>query len=136
MEEESQNRSRSASRRRRRQGQKQKQQPSKNISAVAEASEDEGQASAKASAQASAPEKYSFFDRIGGPETSMDGPVTSARAERGEIPGRGGQQMAQQQPVKEDKGKDGALSITLDLNIDIEIQLKASIHGDLTLSLL
>ena len=80
------------------------------------------------------------FERIGPDSTSMDGPVTMARAERGEIPMRG---KNPKQPYYNDpskgKGKlddtDG-LKLTLEANLDIEIELKASIRGDLTLSLL
>jgi len=81
------------------------------------------------------------FERIGPDSTSMDGPVTMARAERGEIPMRGtnpGQPYYNKAP-EQDKGKlaetDG-LKLTLEANLDIEIELKASIRGDLTLSLL
>lgn len=81
------------------------------------------------------------FERIGPDSTSMDGPVTMARADRGEIPVRGsnpGQPYYKTPPEKE-KGKleetDG-LKLSLEANLDIEIELKASIRGDLTLSLL
>ncbi|EON67991.1 hypothetical protein W97_07137 [Coniosporium apollinis CBS 100218] len=80
-----------------------------------------------------------FFERIGPDSTSMDGPVTMARALRGEIPMRG---TDPNQPYrvekKEDKGslanQDG-LKLTLEANLEVEIELKASIRGDLTLSL-
>ena len=96
------------------------------------------------------------FSRIGPDETSMDGPVTYARAQRGEIPMRPGnpnqkmktagdipdnqQGQGQQMHPKEDEGskmmeQDG-LKLRIELNLDIEIELKASIHGDLTLALL
>lgn len=52
----------------------------------------------------------------------------------------GGQQMQQQQPAQEpakkEKGGGGAPSVRLDLNLEIEVTLKARIHGDLTLALL
>lgn len=75
----------------------------------------------------------------------MDGPVTYARAMRGEIPMRGGNPNQQQTtgPKSADAkagGKDimdeEGLKLRLELNLDIEIELKASIHGDLTLALL
>lgn len=80
------------------------------------------------------------FERIGPDSTSMDGPVTMARAERGEIPMRG---AAPKQPYYKDPREgqgsfadtDG-LKLSLEANLDIEIELKASIRGDLTLSLL
>jgi hypothetical protein len=82
-----------------------------------------------------------MFERIGPDSTSMDGPVTHARAMRGEIPMRG---TDPNQPyMMEPQGKkSGALEdqeglkLTLEANLDIEIELKASIRGDLTLSLL
>jgi len=81
------------------------------------------------------------FERIGPDSTSMDGPVTAARAERGEIPMRGSNpnQPYYKQPPPKEKSKlqdtDG-LKLSLEANLDIEIELKASIRGDLTLSLL
>lgn len=75
----------------------------------------------------------------------MDGPVTYARAMRGEIPIRGGDPRKAQtgqntQPDAKSGGKDvmdeEGLKLRLELNLDIEIELKASIHGDLTLALL
>jgi hypothetical protein len=80
------------------------------------------------------------FERIGPDSTSMDGPVTKARAERGEIPMRG---TNPNQPYKVDGDKakspldeqDG-LKLKLEANLEIEIELKASIRGDLTISLL
>lgn len=85
------------------------------------------------------------FERIGPPSESMDGPVTYARAMRGEIPMRGADPRTAQtgQNTKPDAkagGKDimneEGLKLRLELNLDIEIELKASIHGDLTLALL
>ena len=46
-----------------------------------------------------------------------------------------GQVAAPQQQPKE-KGHSGAPSVRLDLNIELEVTLKARIHGDLTLALL
>lgn len=74
----------------------------------------------------------------------MDGPVTYARAMRGEIPMRDGNpnQSLKTGPNPDAKagGKDmmdeEGLKLRLELNLDIEIELKASIHGDLTLALL
>lgn len=80
------------------------------------------------------------FERIGPDSTSMDGPVTMARAMRGEIPMRG---TAPKQPYYNDMegGKSNlddqdGLKLSLEANLSIEIELKASIRGDLTLSLL
>ena len=81
------------------------------------------------------------FERIGPDSTSMDGPVTMARARRGEIPMRGtnGRQPYYMPPPEKQKSKldecDG-LKLSLEANLEIEIELKASIRGDLTLSLL
>ena len=82
------------------------------------------------------------FERIGPASTSMNGPVTYARAQRGEIPMRDGnakQALATGEGEKSGSSKmmeqDG-LKLRLELNLDIEIELKASIHGDLTLALL
>ena len=70
----------------------------------------------------------------------MDGPVTYARAMRGEIPMRPGN--PEQKLKTAEKGgesdlmdQDG-LKLRIELNLDIEIELKARIHGDLTLALL
>jgi len=83
------------------------------------------------------------FDRIRPPSESMNGPVTYARAMRGEIPMRG---KAPSQPLETTQGVDAkgggnmmeqdGLKLRIELNLDIEIELKASIHGDLTLALL
>jgi hypothetical protein len=100
------------------------------------------------------------FERIGPDSTSMDGPVTHARAMRGEIPVRGsnpnqpyyitpepqsnevcqGQlwvaEMAIELTFLQSALKDTeGLKLSLEANLDIEIELKASIRGDLTLSL-
>lgn len=80
------------------------------------------------------------FERIGPDSTSMDGPVTKARAMRGEIPMRGTNpdqpyQVDQKQAKSALDEQDG-LKLKLEANLEIEIELKASIRGDLTLSLL
>lgn len=85
-------------------------------------------------------QKMGMFERIGPDSTSMDGPVTYARAMRGEIPMRG---TNPDEPFRmEPQGKTGSelkdqdgLKLTLEANLEIEIELKASIRGDLTLSL-
>jgi len=82
-------------------------------------------------------QKMGMFERIGPDSTSMDGPVTHARAMRGEIPMRG---TNPNQPYimpdeKANKMDQDGLKLTLEANLDIEIELKASIRGDLTLSL-
>ncbi|EEH35940.2 hypothetical protein PAAG_00263 [Paracoccidioides lutzii Pb01] len=77
------------------------------------------------------------FEYIGPPETSMDGPVTYARAQRGEIPMRPGnpnQRLKTAEKPKEEE-QDG-LRLKLEINLDVEVELKAVIHGDLTLALL
>jgi hypothetical protein len=81
------------------------------------------------------------FERIGPDSTSMDGPVTKARALRGEIPMRGTDpnqpyQMEPQQKGKSALDEQDGLKLKLEANLEIEIELKASIRGDLTLSLL
>ena len=144
-------RSRSQSRRaRRRKAQtkpKEQGKPDENIPAIAE---DDGE---QEQAQAGAMQP---FDHIGPDETSMNGPVSLARAQRGEIPMRPGnpnqklatagdipdnyQGQGQQMQPKQDEGskmmeQDG-LKLRIELNLDLEIELKASIHGDLTLALL
>ena len=146
---EQSNRSRSASRRDRRKRIREQQRDGKymmtnSLEALEEADADD-------SLHAMQP-----FERIGPDSTSMDGPVTMARAMRGEIPIRGSdpnqpRYMPQKDPsvrsalacaVKtanshtqsELKDQDG-LKLTLEANLEIEIELKASIRGDLTLSL-
>jgi hypothetical protein len=88
-----------------------------------------------------------MFERIGPDSTSMDGPVTHARAMRGEIPVRG---TDPNQPYRMPRGGEGegdksgsrrlddeeGLKLKLEANLEVEIELKASIRGDLTLSLL
>lgn len=78
---------------------------------------------------------------IGGDEKSMDGPVTYARAQRGEIPMRGGKPGPGTVEKKEggqsdEMMKQDGLKLRLELNLDIELELKASIRGDITLALL
>ena len=82
-----------------------------------------------------------MFERIGPDSTSMDGPVTHARAMRGEIPLRSSdpndpyqlpyKPMGGQSTLKDQDG----LKLTLEANLEVEIELKASIRGDLTISL-
>lgn len=158
-------RSRSQSRRRRRQNQRQRQQ--------AASKADSGQDGASAQSMASINEgdeldpepqtqprqpgqrlrnphpsdvtEMQPFERIKPPSQSMNGPVTYARAMRGEIPMRG---APPSQPIETTQGVDAkasgqsdlmeqdGLKLRLELNLDIEVELKASIHGDLTLALL
>jgi hypothetical protein len=84
-------------------------------------------------------QKMGMFERIGPDSTSMDGPVTHARAMRGEIPMRGTNPDEPHMMPKQDKGSElkdqDGLKLTLEANLEIEIELKASIRGDLTLSL-
>ena len=83
------------------------------------------------------------FDWIKPASQSMDGPVTYARMLREEIPWRGARptqpldtvQQPDAKTAKDPMEQDG-LKLRLDINLDIEIELKAHIHGDLTLSLL
>ncbi|KAL8725398.1 MAG: hypothetical protein Q9181_006432, partial [Wetmoreana brouardii] len=83
------------------------------------------------------------FNHIGPDETSMDGPVTYARAQRGEIPKRPGNPNQELKTGPKGGGgedskimdQDG-LKLRLELNLDVEIELKASIRGDVTLALL
>jgi hypothetical protein len=81
------------------------------------------------------------FERIGPDSTSMDGPVTKARAMRGEIPMRGTDPnqpyMMPYKPMGDGSKLNDTegLKLTLEANLDVEIELKASIRGDLTLSL-
>jgi hypothetical protein len=80
-----------------------------------------------------------MFERIGPDSTSMDGPVTHARAMRGEIPMRGTDpNQPYRMPAKTGNELDqqDGLKLTLEANLEVEIELKASIRGDLTLSLL
>jgi hypothetical protein len=80
-----------------------------------------------------------FFERIGPDSTSMDGPVTKARAMRGEIPMRGTDPnqpyYMPQEKKKSALDETDGLKLKLEANLEIEIELKASLRGDLTLSL-
>ena len=89
------------------------------------------------------------FEWIGPDHTSMNGPVTYARAMRGEIPMRPGnpnQKLATGYDPTGGQGEEKSggdalmdqdgLKLRLELNIDVEIELKARIQGDLTLSLM
>jgi len=138
-------RSRSQSRRRRRQNQRQRQAASKaeggggtadSMTAVQE--EDEGLHTRLNNPATQDTTEMQPFERIKPPSQSMDGPVTYARAQRGEIPMRGGGQP-ENMPQKQDKSSDildqDGLKLRLELNLDIEVELKASIHGDLTLAI-
>lgn len=79
------------------------------------------------------------FERIGPDSTSMDGPVTKARAMRGEIPMRGTDPnqpyRMESQKQKSALDEQDGLKLKLEANLEVEIELKASIRGDLTLSL-
>src|SRR2546423_5972062 len=141
-------RSRSQSRRRRRQNQQQRQAASKAGSGEANAEamtavQEEDVKDARPKLNNPAPQDVTEmqpFERIKPLSQSMDGPVTYARAQRGEIPMRGGGQP-QHLLQKQDKGdsdilaKDG-MKLRLELNLDIEVELKANIHGDLTLAII
>lgn len=149
-----QSRSRSQSRRRRRQNQRQRQAGSKaeggnaeSMTAVQEEEEEPQQQQQQLQNPATSDTtEMQPFERIGPASQSMDGPVTYARAMRGEIPMRG---APPSQPLDSTQGvnaggngkssdmmdQDG-LKLRLELNLDIEIELKASIHGDLTLAIM
>jgi len=134
------NRSRSASRRARRQRLKEAQDSGQYMkTSKLEALEE---ADANGELQSMQP-----FERIGPDSTSMDGPVTYARAQRGEIPNRSTNPQdpysyANGQAQEKQGGGGGGLEeqdglkLRLEANLEIEIELKASIRGDLTLSLL
>ena len=139
-------RSRSQSRRRRRQNQRQRQAASKaeggggtldSMTAVQE--EDEGLQPRLNNPATQDTTEMQPFERIKPPSQSMDGPVTYARAQRGEIPMSGGGQP-ENMPQKQNKSSDilaqDGLKLRLELNLDIEVELKASIHGDLTLAIM
>ncbi|KAL8686444.1 MAG: hypothetical protein Q9218_007102 [Villophora microphyllina] len=127
-------RSRSQSRRARRRKQQGKQQQQQQKPQLQSVEEQEAEAEAGA---------MQPFNHIGPDETSMDGPVTHARAQRGEIPKRPGN--PNQELKTGPKGGSGeeskmmdqdGLKLRLELNLDVEIELKASIRGDITLALL
>lgn len=139
-------RSRSQSRRARRRKTNQQQssqaqaQSKQSLPAVDEESQQQQQQ--EASSSANAEDSMQPFEFIGPDSTSMDGPVTYARAQRGEIPKRPGNPNQQlktgPQGGKEESKmmeQDG-LKLRLELNLDVEIELKATIKGDLTLALL
>lgn len=139
-------RSRSQSRRARRRKTNQQQssqaqaQSKQSLPAVDEESQQQQQQEASSSADAE--NTMQPFEFIGPDSTSMDGPVTYARAQRGEIPKRPGNPNQQlktgPQGGKEESKmmeQDG-LKLRLELNLDVEIELKATIKGDLTLALL
>lgn len=84
-------------------------------------------------------DSHPTFERIGPDSTSMDGPVTKARAERGEIPLRGTnpeQRYKLDAKPKSELDEADGLKLKVVANLEVEIELKASIRGDLTLSLL
>jgi len=158
-----QSRSRSQSRRRRRQNQRQRQAASKadasngasaeSMASIGEANEPQPEPTTITrqpgqklrNPHPSDVTEMQPFERIKPPSQSMNGPVTYARAMRGEIPMRG---PPPSQPIETTQGVDAAgqgqsdlmeqdgLKLRLELNLDIEVELKASIHGDLTLALL
>jgi len=84
------------------------------------------------------------FEHIGNDSTSMNGPVTYAKAMRGEIPMRQGNPNQSLATGAGDGAKGGGsdlmdqdgLKLRLDLNLDVEVELKAKIYGDLTIALL
>ncbi|KAL9638283.1 MAG: hypothetical protein Q9164_001641 [Protoblastenia rupestris] len=95
------------------------------------------------------------FEYIGPDSTSMDGPVTYARAQRGEIPmrpgnpgqalatgnpegaqGQGQVQGGEQKSGESEMMKQDGLKLRIELNLDLEIELKAKLRGDITLALL
>ncbi|KAL9135145.1 MAG: hypothetical protein Q9175_003661 [Cornicularia normoerica] len=128
-------RSRSQSRRaRRRKAQQRTQEKKQHMPSLNEDGEEGEEQSSSPEAGGGAPQP---LQHISGDEKSMDGPVTHARAQRGEIPVRGGK------PNQEKKGgqseemmKQDGLKLRIELNLDIELELKASIRGDITLALL
>lgn len=132
-------RSRSQSRRNRRQRQKQQQQQQPNPMPAVQENQ---QAEAQATPEQMAMQTMQPFEYIGKDETSMNGPVTYAKAQRGEIPPRPGNPN-QQLKTGPDGGSGGdkmmeqdGLKLRLELNLDVEVELKAKIYGDLTLALL
>lgn len=141
-------RSRSQSRRARRRKTSQQQssqaqaQSKQSLPAVDEESQQQQQQQQQASSSANDENSMQPFEFIGPDSTSMDGPVTYARAQRGEIPKRPGnpnQQLKTGPQGSKEESKmmeqDG-LKLRLELNLDVEIELKATIKGDLTLALL
>jgi hypothetical protein len=127
------NRSRSASRRARRQRIKDAIESGKYMKTASLEALEEADANGEL-------DQMQMFERIGPDSTSMDGPVTKARAMRGEIPMRGTDpNQPYRMPQEKNKSSldetDG-LKLKLEANLDVEIELKASLRGDLTLSLL
>lgn len=129
------NRSRSASRRARRQRIKEALESGKYMKTTSLEALEEADANGELNQMQS-------FERIAPDSTSMDGPVTKARAMRGEIPMRGTDpnQPYRMEPQKMGGGDGGldeqdGLKLKLEANLEVEIELKASIRGDLTLSL-
>lgn len=127
------NRSRSASRRARRQRIKEAIESGKYMKTSSLEALEEADAKGELSTMQT-------FERIGPDSTSMDGPVTKARAMRGEIPTRGSNpnQPKYMPPAEQKSGglnEQEGLKLKLEANLDVEIELKASIRGDLTLSL-
>ncbi|KAL8906185.1 MAG: hypothetical protein Q9171_006368 [Xanthocarpia ochracea] len=129
----SRSQSRRARRRKNQQNQQKPQQQQKQKQALQSVEEQEDEAEAGA---------MQPFEHIGPAETSMDGPVTYARAQRGEIPKRPGNPN-QELKTGPNGGKDGSkmmeqdgLKLRLEINLDVEIELKASLKGDITLALL
>ena len=146
-------RSRSQSRRRRRQNQRVKAQSqaqashgaqAQSMAGIQEQEEPQRQQTQLKNPHINEVTEMQPFERIKPPSQSMNGPVTYARAMRGEIPMRGKppsqplntMQGIDTQPGKRDIMEQDGLKLRLELNLDIEIELKASIHGDLTLALL
>ena len=160
-----QSRSRSQSRRRRRQNQRQRQGQAKAQAGNAKADsmakiEETPEAQEASEPQYGKPKEQWLqnpetadttetqpFERIKPPSESMMGPVTYARMMRGEIPWKG---PPPSQPYETTRGVDAqldgtegkdpmdqdGLKLRIELNLDIEIELKASIHGDITLALM
>lgn len=132
-------RSRSQSRRRRRQNQRQRQSLQQN---QAQGQAQSGGANAQSQAMAPIQEQpentMQPFEWIGPDSTSMDGPVTYARAMRGEIPMRPGNPEQRLKTAGGGKSLDDeeGLKLKLELNLDVEVELKAKIYGDLTIALL
>ena len=102
----------------------------------------EGEEEEEEEEESSSPEAAQPLQHVGGDGKSMDGPVTNARGQRGEIPVRGGKPSPGKGGGKKEAGqseemmKQDGLKLRLELNLDIELELKASIRGDITLALL
>lgn len=118
--------------------------PSLNEEDGAEQEEGEGEGEESSSPEAAAGGGGGgALQHVGGDDKSTDGPVTHARAQRGELPLRGGKPGQGKGEKEEKKGgqseemmKQDGLKLRLELNLDIELELKASIRGDITLALL